>query len=102
MSIQIRIIIKTEEVEFVNKLFKDVEDLKTNCESRDLEDRIYWKNQLDKDIPELEKESLNIEKFIKNDTFDKYVEEISDTSAVLDEIKTQQLAVKEIYFTYNK
>jgi len=92
---------KSEEVEELYKLFKVVEDLKTNCESKDLEDRIYWKKQLDKDIPELEKESIAIEKFLKNTEFDTYVEEDA-TLEILDDIKTQQLAVANINSKYTK
>lgn len=101
MCEKFKITIKTEEVEEVNKQFKDVENLKTNCESRDLEDRIYWKNKLDLDIPELDKESIAIEKFIKNDSYDTFVEEDA-TVEVLNEIMTQRLAVFNIKQKYNK
>lgn len=87
---------------FNDAICDSTKDLTTKCEellnmreAQEEDDRIKWKNQLEKDIPALEKDARMYEDFVQDTKFDTNVPP-EETKEVLDQLNIYKVKVDDV------
>lgn len=72
-----------------------VEDLLNKAQDAEDDQKDKFRKKLEKDIPELDKQSIEIQEVMENDLYDKYSEE-NETESILNEILENKKQVDQI------
>lgn len=87
--------VNDSDYELANSYTAAVEDLLNKAQETEDEYKDKWRKQLEKDIPDLDRQAREIQDLIENEYFDRFVKE-EETIQILNEIKENEKQVIKI------